>query len=125
MTPLEFHDWRKGLGLTQEQLAELLNVSRRSVIDWESGETAIPDAVKHEMSRRGTHGPVTLFWHTSPVRPPGSSYTAQLQAEEFRTVNEALDRGCQSVGNGEAFTAHITDEKTHEMLWDLPALRRE
>jgi DNA-binding XRE family transcriptional regulator len=33
---------RKALGMTQEQLARVLGVSRQSVFMWESGRTAIP-----------------------------------------------------------------------------------
>jgi DNA-binding XRE family transcriptional regulator len=33
---------RKALGMTQEQLAHVLGVSRQSVFMWESGRTAIP-----------------------------------------------------------------------------------
>jgi DNA-binding XRE family transcriptional regulator len=33
---------RKALGMTQEQLAHVLGVSRQSVFMWESGRTTIP-----------------------------------------------------------------------------------
>jgi DNA-binding XRE family transcriptional regulator len=38
----ELRQRRKALGMTQEQLARVLGVSRQSVFMWESGRTAIP-----------------------------------------------------------------------------------
>mgnify|MGYP006935506570 FL=1 len=37
----QFRDWRQGMGWTQAQAGGALDVSKRAVIDWESGETAI------------------------------------------------------------------------------------
>ena len=34
-------NWRKGLNLTQEQAAELLEISSRTIITWEKMETPI------------------------------------------------------------------------------------
>jgi DNA-binding XRE family transcriptional regulator len=42
MTTDELRRRRKALGMTQEQLARVLDVSRQSVYMWESGRTAIP-----------------------------------------------------------------------------------
>jgi transcriptional regulator with XRE-family HTH domain len=36
MTPEQFHEWRKSLGLTQAEAAERLGVSKRSVFSYES-----------------------------------------------------------------------------------------
>ena len=38
---------RKAAGLTQEQLGELVGVTRQAVIKWESGQTA-PDAAQRQ-----------------------------------------------------------------------------
>lgn len=45
MTPQEFKDWREALGLTQQQAAELLGVTRRAVVKWEAGAAPISRAV--------------------------------------------------------------------------------
>jgi transcriptional regulator with XRE-family HTH domain len=125
MTPTDFRVWRRDAGLTQEQLANLLFVSRRTIIDWEAGVTAVPENIERETRRRSFHRPATVFWHTAPfVRGPGHRIT-RLQTEHFDTVNQALDRACELVGTREAFTAHVIDDGTHEMLWDLPSLWRE
>ena len=44
---------RKANSLTQEELAEKLNVSRQSVSKWESGQT-IPELEKLELQMRET-----------------------------------------------------------------------
>ncbi len=44
-TPEKIQELRKAQGMTQEQLAEQLNVSRQSVSKWESGQ-AMPEADK-------------------------------------------------------------------------------
>ena len=125
MTPQAFRQWRKSLKLTQEQAAELLNVSRRTIIDWEGGATPIPMNIEHETLRRGEYGPVTLWWHKDPVvRGPGHRVTT-LQAETFDTVDEAVDRGSELVGTKAAFTAHISDDKYDKVLWDRPSLLEE
>lgn len=42
MTPDELRLWRKGRGLTQRQLAALVNVRRETVTNWEKGHHDIP-----------------------------------------------------------------------------------
>ena len=42
MTPQEFIQTRVNLGLSQQHLADLMNVSLRTVSRWETGETSIP-----------------------------------------------------------------------------------
>ena len=42
---------RKAAGLTQEQLGELLGVTRQAVSKWESGQT-VPDAADHRRAVR-------------------------------------------------------------------------
>lgn len=42
MTGKELKDYREGIGLTQEQLAELLQVASNTVSRWERDDRAIP-----------------------------------------------------------------------------------
>jgi len=42
MTPAEFRAWRSAMGYTQQQAAQALGVSLRTVKAWESGETGAP-----------------------------------------------------------------------------------
>jgi repressor LexA len=46
MKPTEFKEIRKHLGLTQDELAALLDVHRLSVIRWEAGVHRIPMILK-------------------------------------------------------------------------------
>jgi transcriptional regulator with XRE-family HTH domain len=48
MTPQEFKDWRKGIGLTQQEAADALGISKGSIILYEAGK------------RRGDDRPVTI-----------------------------------------------------------------
>ena len=41
MTPTEFKQGRRALGLSQSALARLFEASRRTVIRWEMGDTVI------------------------------------------------------------------------------------
>ena len=45
MTPVELRAIRKGLGLTQTELAARVGVHLRSVQKWEAGERAISEPV--------------------------------------------------------------------------------
>jgi DNA-binding transcriptional regulator YiaG len=37
-----FRNWRKALRLKQDEAATLLGVTRRTVVNWEAGDTPIP-----------------------------------------------------------------------------------
>ncbi len=42
MTPTQLIEWRKRWGYTQPQLADLLGLTRYTVLRWEKGQYAIP-----------------------------------------------------------------------------------
>ena len=44
-----FRRKRKGLGLTQEQLAKRLDITRMTIIRYESGESPIPKSIEMAM----------------------------------------------------------------------------
>lgn len=63
MTPAELRDAREGLGLTQQQLAETLDVHRMTLARWETGQDTIPrlvalamDALAHQARGRRREG---------------------------------------------------------------------
>ena len=45
MTPYHFRAWRKQLDLTQQQAGDMLGVTRRTVVKWETGDTPIANAI--------------------------------------------------------------------------------
>lgn len=45
MTPEEFKQWRKDMGLTQTKAAEVLGVTRSAVAKWEMGERELSKTV--------------------------------------------------------------------------------
>jgi len=44
-----FRRKRKGLGLTQEQLAKRLGINRMTIIRYESGESPVPKSIEMAM----------------------------------------------------------------------------
>lgn len=42
MSPKQFRDLREAMGLSQERLSKLIDVSARGVRRWENGEVPIP-----------------------------------------------------------------------------------
>lgn len=63
MTGLELKEWRRKLGLTQEDLARRLGVIRLTVARWETGTRAIPsflqlalEALENRMEKGGKRG---------------------------------------------------------------------
>lgn len=51
MTPVEMKVVREALGLSREQLAAALDVSLRSVDDWEAGRRPTPDGVRDDVEQ--------------------------------------------------------------------------
>jgi transcriptional regulator with XRE-family HTH domain len=49
MTPTGFNARRLALGLSQAELAEMLDVKESLVLEWESGQTLIPESVNTEI----------------------------------------------------------------------------
>jgi transcriptional regulator with XRE-family HTH domain len=69
MNGTELREWRKLLGLTQEQAAKEFEVTRATVQNWEYGITSVPRAIElasrqilRLWKRRLDFGPVTLAY---------------------------------------------------------------
>lgn len=63
MTGQDLKEWRRKMGLTQEDLARRLDVIRLTVARWETGTRAIPsflplalEALENRMEKGGKHG---------------------------------------------------------------------
>jgi transcriptional regulator with XRE-family HTH domain len=61
----ELKTWRKGWGLSQEKLAQLLGFHRVSIAQWETGRRRIPsllplalEALEHRLRKEGNNGSV-------------------------------------------------------------------
>jgi tetratricopeptide (TPR) repeat protein/transcriptional regulator with XRE-family HTH domain len=101
---------RKALGLTQEQLADLLNVGRTTVARWERGEAEplpwlrpklakalkfSPERIEALLARPGSARP----GGTSPVVPrqlPAAAADFTGRAAELRTLTSILDQASAS-----------------------------
>ena len=61
MTGIQFREWRRKLGLSQEAAARVLGISRATVVRWERGDWPIPPmavmAVEHLSERLRQRGP--------------------------------------------------------------------
>lgn len=53
MTPEEFRKMRKAARMTQAQMAERLDVSRKTIVNWETGVFSIPDAALDTLTEKG------------------------------------------------------------------------
>ena len=66
MTSTEFRQFRNDLRTSQESIARILGVDRRTIIRWESGESPIPQAIalatdnilRHRAEMAGNHYPL-------------------------------------------------------------------
>src|SRR6266446_10389463 len=103
MDAKELKSWRERVGLTQQQFAERLRVTRTTVQNWESGMTSIPQAVdtsceiwEHRLQQENPNlGPVTLIYSDGPmfVNPYGPRRRlAMMQQEPYPTNTAAIAR---------------------------------
>jgi len=134
MTAEEFRRWREQVGITQQQIADKLRVSRTTIQNWESAATPIPQAV--EMSckiweaplkqENPDLGPVTLVYSDGPmfVDPYGPRRRpAMMQQEPYPTNAAALARVQQLWGRGDFHNSFIIEE-SRTPLWNVVELER-
>ena len=55
MEPKEMRAWRKGQKWTQSQMATMLEVSLRTILRWEKGDTIIPRTVGLHLAQWTEH----------------------------------------------------------------------
>lgn len=60
MTPIEFKHIRKGLGLTQLEMARALKVTRKTVVNWENEIFRLPSDIALMMAENGVGAVPTL-----------------------------------------------------------------
>jgi len=129
-----FKDWRERVGLTQQQVADKLNVTRTTIQNWEGAATPIPQAVdmsceiwegrlKQEDPNRG---PVTLVYSDGPMflDPYGPRRRpAMMRQEAYPTNTAALARVEQLWGRRDFHNPFII-EQSGEPLWNVVELGR-
>lgn len=87
MTPEDFRKLRKAARLNQAQMAERLGVSRKTIVNWETGRFAIPEDVLDRAVERGLD-PVP---RSAPANP--KLVKATLDAYRFMR-NQPAPLGC-------------------------------
>ena len=134
MNGKEFKAWREGVGLTQQQLADRLKVTRTTIQNWEGEATPIPQAVHMSCEiwearlkqENPDLGPVTLIYSDGPmfVDPYGPRRRlAMMQQEPYPTNTAALARVQQLWGREDFHNAFII-EKSGKPLWNVVELGR-
>ena len=129
-----FRMWREGVGITQQQIADKLGVSRTTIQNWEGAATPIPQAV--EMSckiwearlkqENPDLGPVTLVYSDGPmfVDPYGPRRRpAMMQQEPYPTNTAALAR-VQQLWAREDFHNPFIIEESRTPLWNVVELEK-
>ncbi len=133
MTGNDLKSWREKVGLTQQQFADRLGVSRVTVQNWE-GADAVPQPVatsceiwEHRLKQENPSlGPVTLVYADGPmfVNPYGPrSRPALMQQEPYPTNTTALARVQQLWGSNNFHNPFII-EQSGEPLWNVVELQR-
>ena len=128
----EFKAWRERVGLTQQQLADRLKVTRTTIQNWESEATPIPQAVDMSCEvwearlkqENPDLGPVTLIYSDGPmfVDPYGPRRRlAMMQQEPYPTNTAALARAQQLWGSDDFHNPFII-EKSGKPLWNVVEL---
>jgi Helix-turn-helix len=126
--------WREAVGLTQQQLADRLKVTRTTIQNWESEATPIPQAVdmsceiwEDRLKQENPDlGPVTLVYSDGPmfVDPYGPRRRlAMMQQEPYPTNTAALAR-VQQLWGREDFHNPFIIEKSGKPLWNVVELGR-
>lgn len=126
--------WRERVGLTQQQLADKLRVTRTTIQNWEAAATPIPQAVetscqiweKRLKQENPDLGPVTLIYADGPmfINPYGPRRRpAIMQQEPYQTSASALAR-VQQLWGRENFHNPFIIEESGEPLWNIVELGR-
>jgi hypothetical protein len=133
MNAQELIAWRREVGVTQERFAEICDVARSTVQNWEAG-SSIPHAVESHCQVWGKRlrqenprrGPVTLVYADGPMfinpnMPRGRP--AMLQREPF-PINAAALKRAQELWNTDNFYNPFILEENGQQLWNSVELGR-
>jgi hypothetical protein len=139
MNAKEICEWRERVGLTQEQAADKLGVTRTTVQNWESGATRIPTTVdsacehlEHRLKQENPAvGPVTLVYADAPmwINPYGPRRRpAMMQQEPYPNNSAALGRVQHLWGREDFHNPFVIEQSisttTGRTLWNVVELQR-
>lgn len=117
MEPGDFKRTRQALGLTQEQLAEKLRTTRRSIIRYEDGTRRIPGMAEMLLRRLATHPEVAM----AGIVAAGEPIEPIAQAD-------VVDVPPSMVGRGETFALRVKGTSMQEegiLPGDLVVVRKQ
>jgi hypothetical protein len=133
MNATEFRAWRERLGLTQQQIADRLDVSRTTIQNWENN-TPIPQTVdasckiwEHRLKQENPLiGPLTLIYTDGPmfVDPYGPRRRLAMMQQEPYPTNAAVLARVQQLAGQANFHNPFVIEADQTPLWNAPELTR-
>jgi DNA-binding XRE family transcriptional regulator len=134
LTGSQFKAWRESHGLTQNQIAERMRVTRTTIQNWEAASGLVPLAASMAASvwdarlkqEDPFRGPVTLIYADGPmfVDPYGPRRRpAMMQQESYPSNATALAR-VQALWGRPAFENPLIIEKDGSLLWNSVELGR-
>jgi len=134
MNAHNFSIWRRRVGLTQEETAAKLGVTRTTIQNWETGATSIPNAVEagceiweHRLKQENPEiGPVTLIYSDGPmfVNPYGPRQRLAMMHQEPYATNAAAISRIQQLWGREGFHNPLVIEPSGKPLWNIVELGR-
>ena len=125
--------WREKMKLTQQHAAEVFNVSRATIANWELGVTPIHHLVEpmcriyeQSLKMRDDFGPVTLVYADGPLwqNPYGPSRIPNLHRELYPNNATAIGRAMDLIDRPDVFNMFIVEEGG-DFVWNGVELRRE
>ena len=134
MDTKDFAAWRQRVGLTQEEAAAKLGVTRTTIQNWESGATSIPNTVEagcqiweQRLKQENPEvGPVTLIYSDGPmfVNPYGPRQRLAMMHQEPYATNAAAISRIQQLWGREDFYNPFVIESSGKPLWNIVELGR-
>lgn len=131
MNGSDFKLWRMAFGLSQQELAEKMGVTRTSVQNWEATAGALPSSVENGVKiwdrylrqEQPLRGPLTLIWADGPMMIAPGGRTAMMH-QEIHLSNAAVLARCQSLASNPRFINPLVMEGDRHNLWNMIELDR-
>jgi hypothetical protein len=130
MTGAELREKRQRFGLSQSELAKILDVSRSTIVGLETS-SELPSGiaftfeyfVERRWWQRAEVGPVTLVYADGPMFIGGGNYRVpQLRLEPCANNAAAIDLACRLYEQGGFFNPFVTIEGGQRVVFDAMEL---